>query len=82
MKTPTIRHASLVVLLAVAALTAACTQPSGGGASGAPDPAASTPGSADPAASASPYDYGGSESGAPADSGEYVDKNDDEYAAP
>ena len=56
------------------------TQPSGGGASGAPEPAASAPGSADPAVSASPYDYGGG-SGAPAGSGEYTDKND-EYAAP
>ena len=78
MKTPSIRHATLIGLVAVGALVGACTQPSGGGASGAPDPAVSAPGTVDPAVSASPYDYGGA-SGAPGD--EYTDKND-EYAAP
>ena len=79
MKTPTIRHASLAGILAVAAVVAACTDPSvgaSGGASGQPEPAVSPPGTVEPGVSSSPYDYGGGASGAPGD--EYTD----EYSAP
>jgi len=57
MKTPPTRHASrlVVLLLALAALTAACTDPSAGG-------AGASPGAGDPAAPAS---------GAPAPGGKY-----------
>ena len=78
MKTPTIRYASLAGILAIAAVVAACTDPSvgaSGGASGQPEPAVSPPGTVEPGVSSSPYDYGGGAS-APAD--EYTD----EYSAP
>jgi hypothetical protein len=60
MKTPSTRHASrlVVLLLALAALTAACTDPSTGGAGASPgagDPAA--PASGDPAPGGK-YEYG------------------------
>jgi hypothetical protein len=69
MKTPTIRRASLAIGILATLALAACTSPYGG-ASGAPagsaQPAASAPAASD-ATSPSPYDYGGSGSGAPAD---------------
>jgi hypothetical protein len=71
MKTPSIRHASIVGILAIAAVVVACTDPSvggSGGASGQPEPAVSPPGTVDPAMS----------SDAPAGEDEYTD----EYSAP